>query len=229
MFKCSAPYEASKNTEEGPVIKRLRQLETLLLETKAQITELKNLQSQAGLTDQSVARLPAINVTDEAAASNLETQLRSQTNGLDIPSVKDWAHLWLLWWLPHEKVHLFKPLSEWPQSDRARAGITRSWYSVAKLLGEDLAMFANMMGSQTSAAGTKRFYLFSAVTTSSITEVPGVLIVTQRSPFRCWLLSSEKIAKAAETALAEQSHCLTTLRIYSYAYVPFSLNTSFLV
>ncbi|ETP02051.1 hypothetical protein F441_20792, partial [Phytophthora nicotianae CJ01A1] len=139
MFKCSAPYEASKNTEEGPVIKRLRQLETLLLETKAQITELKNLQSQAGLTDQSVARLPAINVTDEAAASNLETQLRSQTNGLDIPSVKDWAHLWLLWWLPHEKVHLFKPLSEWPQSDRARAGITRSWYSVAKLLGEDLA------------------------------------------------------------------------------------------
>ncbi|ETK72559.1 hypothetical protein L915_20347 [Phytophthora nicotianae] len=146
MFKCSAPYEASKNTEEGPVIKRLRQLETLLLETKAQITELKNLQSQAGLTDQSVARLPAINVTDEAAASNLETQLRSQTNGLDIPSVKDWAHLWLLWWLPHEKVHLFKPLSEWPQSDRARAGITRSWYSMAKLLGEDLAMFANMMG-----------------------------------------------------------------------------------
>ncbi|KAF1779726.1 hypothetical protein GQ600_26442 [Phytophthora cactorum] len=36
----SSPYEATKNTEEGPVLKRLRRLEALVLEMKAQISEL---------------------------------------------------------------------------------------------------------------------------------------------------------------------------------------------
>ncbi|KAL3670744.1 hypothetical protein V7S43_003932 [Phytophthora oleae] len=51
-----------------------------------------------------------------------------------------------MWWFPDDSMHLFKPLSEWTQVERSNAGITRSWYSVAKLLGEEFAVFAGVMG-----------------------------------------------------------------------------------
>jgi hypothetical protein len=134
----SAPYEANKNTEEGPVLKRLRQLETLMIETKSQITEPKGLLTAGSL-----------NVPPQSVASEdnpTVSIVTAQDTDPVIPAVKDWAHLCLMWWLPDDSVHLFKPLSEWTQADRSSAKVTRSWYSVAKLLGEDVGMFAKLMG-----------------------------------------------------------------------------------
>jgi hypothetical protein len=56
----SAPYEANKNTEEDPILKRLRQVEPLMIETKSQITELKGLVTAGSLNvpPQSVASEP---------------------------------------------------------------------------------------------------------------------------------------------------------------------------
>ncbi|KAE9048602.1 hypothetical protein PR001_g3742 [Phytophthora rubi] len=139
----SAPYEANKNAEEGPVLKRLRRLETLVLELKTQISDLA-ASTNAPLQDcgQSAYSRPA-------EQDIRQPPERSPT--LELPSVKDWVQLCLMWWLPDESLHLFKPLSEWTKDERTSAGITRSWYSVAKLVGEDVGLFAKLLGETDQA------------------------------------------------------------------------------
>ncbi|KAF1789752.1 hypothetical protein GQ600_13605 [Phytophthora cactorum] len=92
----SASYEATKNTEVGPVLKFRRRPETLAL---------------------------------------------GPTERRNHPKFH-WAHLCLMWWAPDESLHQFKPLSKWSPAERAKAGITRSCSGAAKLLGEDVGLFA---------------------------------------------------------------------------------------
>ncbi|ETN24093.1 hypothetical protein PPTG_00543 [Phytophthora nicotianae INRA-310] len=130
----SAPYEAAKNTEEGPVLKRLRRLENLMLEMKAQITTLAAPSTPS----------PSASAQDDAE-DHTEEELEPAKSSV-IPAVQDWAHLCLMWWIPDKSLHLFKPLSKWTLAERTNAGLTRSWYSVAKLLGEDIGLFASILG-----------------------------------------------------------------------------------
>jgi hypothetical protein len=52
------------------------------------------------------------------------------------------AHLYLTWWLPNDSVHLFKSLVKRTQADRSNSKVKCSLFSVAKLFGEDVALFA---------------------------------------------------------------------------------------
>ncbi|KUF85041.1 hypothetical protein AM587_10003214 [Phytophthora nicotianae] len=104
----SAPYEAAKNTEEGPVLKRLRRLENLMLEMKAQITTLAAPSTPS----------PSASAQDDAE-DHTEEELEPAKSSV-IPAVQDWAHLCLMWWIPDKSLHLFKPLSKWTLAERTK-------------------------------------------------------------------------------------------------------------
>ncbi|KAJ8542654.1 hypothetical protein ON010_g12157 [Phytophthora cinnamomi] len=78
----SAPYEASKNTEGGPILKRLRQLDMLLLETKSQITELKDLH---------MGKLQGAECNEFTASVFNTTEAYDECASSVIPTVKDWS------------------------------------------------------------------------------------------------------------------------------------------
>ncbi|KAG6960803.1 hypothetical protein JG688_00009410 [Phytophthora aleatoria] len=78
----SAPYEATKNTEEGPVLKRLCRLETLVLEMKAQIDELS---SSNNIPPQDTCRSAPPEIAEEDPV-----RPPSQTMTPELPTVKDW-------------------------------------------------------------------------------------------------------------------------------------------
>ncbi|ETN10419.1 hypothetical protein PPTG_10558 [Phytophthora nicotianae INRA-310] len=131
----SAPYEAAKNTEEGPVLKHLRRLENLMLEMKAQINKLAAPSTLS----------PSSSVQD-GSEDRAEEELPEPPNTSVVPALQDWAQLCLMWWIHDKSLHLVKPLSMWTLAERTNAGLTRSWYSVAKLLGEDRGLVANILG-----------------------------------------------------------------------------------
>ncbi|ETP02932.1 hypothetical protein F441_20054 [Phytophthora nicotianae CJ01A1] len=106
-----APYEVAKNTEEGPVLKRLRRLENLMLEMKAQINRLVAPSTLS----------PTTSVQD-GFEDRAEEELPKPPKTSGVPAVQDWANICLMWWIPDKSLHLFKPLSMWTLAERTNAG-----------------------------------------------------------------------------------------------------------
>ncbi|KAG6944892.1 hypothetical protein JG688_00016857 [Phytophthora aleatoria] len=118
---------------ERRCLSSLRRFETLVLETKAQISQLAGSNN---IPPQDTGRSASPEIAEE------DLVLRpNQTTAPELSAVKEWAHLCLMWWVPDESLHFFKPLSKWSPAERAEAWIMRSRLSVAKMLGEDIEKY----------------------------------------------------------------------------------------
>ncbi|KAF1786009.1 hypothetical protein GQ600_17296 [Phytophthora cactorum] len=136
-----------------------------------QSSSLRNTGTGNESADQPASRFKQYTASDTGRSASPEIAeedlvLRpNQTTTPELAAVKELAHLCLMWWVPDESLHFFKPLSKWSPAERAEAGIMRSRLSVAKMLGEDIK---SSWGSDQSRRRSVCFLFFTATIPSTM-------------------------------------------------------------